>query len=197
MNADGGDQRRLTTRYGVVDSPSLSPDGQWVVYAESGFGGSHIEIQQIDGSDRRSLVRNGGYASDPEFSPDGKHIVYSQGGIYVVPLEGGRIHRLTRRNGLRPDYSPDGSHIVFYEHLGKRLKTFVMRADGSHLHSVPCSSRTPAYSPNGNRLAFSVGAKPTGTDIWTTRLSKPCNRRAVTHLPGAAFDPSWQPLLAG
>jgi Tol biopolymer transport system component len=203
MNADGTNQRRVTGRMGAETSPSLSPDGKWIVYDRGGFGGSSINLVRVNGTGGQMLTSARVDATDPEFSPNGKRVVFTQRnpkGIFTIRPDGTGVHRLTQRNGVNPDYSPNGRQIAFYDYADGGWKTFVMRADGSHMHSLACGSYSPAYAPDGQRLAFSHGATAMrgGTEIWTTRLSTPCGSRSVTDFgSGFAYNPSWQPLPSG
>ena len=68
MNVDGSDQRRLTVTPGMASYPSMSIDGEKVVYTYQGKedSSSNIWIMNSDGSEQKILVRDG---TIPRFSP--------------------------------------------------------------------------------------------------------------------------------
>src|SRR6266545_4720007 len=80
MNADGTGLRRLTTEDNIQHFyPSLSPDGQSVLYAA--FREANVyEIYKLDLNDSTvdRLTNKLGIATAPEFSPDGQRIVFTR-----------------------------------------------------------------------------------------------------------------------
>jgi serine/threonine protein kinase len=113
-----GTPTRITTDPATDDSPSISPDGRFVVF-HSGHGG--IYISDAGGGGERLVVPEG---RDPRFSPDGGSIVYwsgddkqtvASGRIYWLNLaEGAPVQLATRFADARnPIWSSDGRHILF------------------------------------------------------------------------------------
>jgi serine/threonine-protein kinase len=140
-----GDEERLTTKPGVVHTPtSVSPDGQWLAYAE---GGGSIQVTtwvvSLTG-DRtpRVFVKGGGAA---EFSPDGKWVAYqsTESGnleVYLAPFPGpGPRIPVSAGGGESPVWSPDGSEL------------FYTRADRLMFVSI---NRGPTLSVSAPRVLF-------------------------------------------
>jgi len=132
VNADGTGRRALDTgTRGSDHSPSWSPDGRWIVYANT--TNHSIDLISRDGTTGSLLARD---ASSPAWSPDGRVIAYrNRCGIALITPAG---HNVTpsRSHGCRaigrpgsPAWSPDGRKIA----IGSWHRTFVMNGDGSHL----------------------------------------------------------------
>ncbi len=67
---------------GKNPSPTVSPDGRWVAFLESGFGApaADVYIARLDGSDRRLMTHldtGSFYAYAPMWSPDGRWLAVS------------------------------------------------------------------------------------------------------------------------
>jgi Tol biopolymer transport system component len=132
-----------------------------VLLAVLGFGSSQ-------------LLRAGGgvHAVSPASAP----LQLASSGLLVFSrVDAGESHimvvdpsRRTRPRDLGPGWgprwSPDGKQLVFMDgpDRGRRLRLFVMNADGSGRHLLPVPSPgslrfedwAPAWSPDGNRIAF-------------------------------------------
>ncbi len=128
MNADGTGFRRLTTEDNIQHFyPSLSPDGQSVLYA--GFREQNVyEIYKLDLADGSvdRLTNRIGVKTGPEFSPDGERIVFARNNprTQSVPAHG----HGSQRRGCReyPAAVRLGSHLV----TGWKKDPVCLRPDG-------------------------------------------------------------------
>jgi hypothetical protein len=95
MNADGGDQRPVTS--GAVDQdPVWSPDGSRIAFAR----GNEIYVVAARGGAPRNLTRHSSADSEPCWSPDGSLIGFTsdRGGspdIWTMRADGTGARRLT------------------------------------------------------------------------------------------------------
>jgi eukaryotic-like serine/threonine-protein kinase len=139
--ADGsGEEERLTTKADVVQAPtSVSPDGRWLVFDETGRPPAGVEIWRMPLDDARtsagsgqaepadarvpSIVVAGG---DGRVSPDGKWMAYQSLAsgryeIYVQPFGGsGPLQAISTGGGFSPLWSHDGSEL-YYTTLDKLM----------------------------------------------------------------------------
>jgi len=139
MNADGSEQRRLTTdNHAKHFYPSLAPDGQSVVYSSNLGGAGQYEIyeQRLDGSPPRQLTSNIGILTAPEISPDGRQIAFTRAEgdlteIWRMERDGSHPQRVVN-SGWDPSWSPDGQRIVFAAPVtGFGIQLASVRLDGS------------------------------------------------------------------
>jgi len=109
MNADGGGRRQLTSVGGDKNSPAVSPDGRFVVFASGDY---HLWRIDMDGSNLKQLTFSDNEEQDPLVTPDGKWVIFSTWSTgkltpWKVPVDGGRPVQLSdmqlRCNGVSPD----------------------------------------------------------------------------------------------
>ena len=98
---------------------------------------------------------------------------------------GSHQHRLAHLGG-RPNYSPHGRRITF----DRRFRgIWVMRADGSHKRRLTDQQgdSDPAFSPNGERIAFYRGNPQ---QIWVMHTNG-SHAHPVTHGRADSSQPDW------
>jgi Tol biopolymer transport system component len=157
MNADGRNQRRLTTFAG---DPAWSPDSRWIAYSGYGKGVANAFPLVIVGRDgrHRRVIRGRYY--DPSWSPDGKRLVVTSDPDDTTDLvvlgADGRSRKTIRRNvGGGPVWLPNG--LIAFTAADDGID--VVRPDGSggrRLH-VPKEINAFAWAPDGRRFAYTDG----------------------------------------
>ena len=110
MDADGGNQQRLTNNRSNDWSPSWSPDGKRIVFTMSD-NGTEIYVMDADGGNQQRLTNNRSNDDQPAWSPSGKRIAFVSDrdkppdfDIYVMDADGGNPQNLTNnpQNDLQP-----------------------------------------------------------------------------------------------
>jgi Tol biopolymer transport system component len=186
MNADGSDQRQLTSGPDLDERPQISRGipGAYVLFTRRPAPGEprHLFTVYLTGGEPRQLTSGSSDDFEASFSPDGRLIVFVRGlpGPAGGELDGNAelfsirpstegLTRLTHtpRDELRPRYSARG--IVFQRRnaIHSPLYLFAMRRDGSDVKPLvrrKGNSRVGAVSPDGRLLLFNSNG------IWKKRL---------------------------
>ena len=217
MDADGKNQRRLTTNRHDDWDPSWSPDGTRIAFTSSAkvlnvvqahplfvVGGlPQIYVMDADGGNKRRLTDSDFAEWYPSWSPDGTRIAFTSSGamdtagwyIYVVDTDGKNLRELGPESGWYPAWSPDGTRIAFVSGrnaFGNQI--YVMDADGSNQQRLTeglDGNRHPSWSPDGERIAF-VSHKDGNPEIYMMNADGG-NKRRLTRTPAHDWHPSWSP----
>jgi len=101
VNADGTAQRQLTANAATEETPRVSPDGRFIIFASTATGGvPHIWRLDVDGSNATQLTDGAFSDSRPFWSPDGQWIYFhswrsGHGRLWKMPANGGTPQQVT------------------------------------------------------------------------------------------------------
>ncbi len=172
---------RALTSTGTDFAPTISPDGEWIAYTRRSPGQpAEIFLQSLGDRTAVQLTRDLGPVGLPAFSPDGTQIAFSgldhPGAIYLMKRMGGDVRRLTER-GFTPAWSPGGTRIVFgleavtgnpYARDQRDRELVVVDVGtGKQTDTGIKDAVQPAWSPNGQRIAFWGMNEQARRDIYT------------------------------
>ncbi len=195
----------LTYQTGLESSPSLSPDGEFVVYTAIDGGDRDLFLLRVDGQKAINLTEDSPADEDhPAFSPDGRFIAFRSerggGGLFVMGATGESVRRLTSF-GDNPSWSPDGREIVFGTEgrsdpsiREKRSELWVVPASGGEPRRIFAGDAVqPAWSPSGARIAYwAMGLASGIRDVWTIAADGSDPQR-VTDQASVDWDAAWEP----
>jgi TolB protein len=199
MNADGSDQKELTTGLELNASPALSPDGTQIAFAGSTKGNADLYVINVNGSGLRRLTKTYALEASPDWSPTGRQILYTsdQSGtpqLWMMEAEGTGAHRLTYAGNWNDEgtWSPDGSRIAFACRNEGDMNICVMdMATGKTLQLTgEGSNGHPTWSPNGEKIVYQ-SRRSGSTQIYTMDTDGQ-NKRALTD-KGNNSQPVWIP----
>ncbi|MGA2075887.1 MAG: hypothetical protein ABSH52_20550 [Terriglobia bacterium] len=197
MNADGSDQRLVSTGQGRTTCSYFFPDGKHILYSSTHLSspecpprpdyskgyvwGVYSTFRIFYSTDRgqilKQLTQAPGYNAEATLSSDGKKIVFtsSRDGdleIYTMNPDGSDVKRLTHELGYDggPFFSPDGQWIVY------------------RAHHPTAADEVARYKA----LLAQDMVEPMQMDLFVMRADGSEQRR-ITNLGGASFAPFFFP----
>jgi eukaryotic-like serine/threonine-protein kinase len=184
--------------------PSLSPDGNTMVYARRGNGNWDIFSHRLGGFNPQNLSESfSGDDTQPAFSPAGDYIAFRSerdgGGIFVMGASGESVRRLSDKGpAFHPAWSPDNQQVIYTEEnirdprnrqvTPRRLWVVNIKTLEKRLISTEDVAQ-PQWSPGGHRIAYWASNQSSQRDLWTMT---PKGDQVVQLTNDAATD--WNPL---
>jgi Tol biopolymer transport system component len=183
MDSTGGNRRQLTHE-GMNLMPAVSPDGHYLVFISTRAGSRNVWRMDLDGNDPKRLT-SGTVESKPTVSADNRSVIYTsltdgKLSLWRLPSEGGNPVLLVDKQVHAPAVSPDGKFIAYLyaEHFSDEApgKLAIVAFDGGvpvKTFDVPGANIVSnlRWTPAGQSLLFSVGAKSGAMNIWEQMLA--------------------------
>ncbi|HKA22124.1 MAG TPA: protein kinase [Blastocatellia bacterium] len=187
--------------------PSLSPDGNTIVYARRTGSNWDIFSQRVGGFNAQNLTESfSGDDTQPAFSPDGAYIAFRSerdgGGVFVMGASGESIRRLSERGpAYNPAWSPDSQEVIYTEERFRDPRDRMVSPHRLWAVNIKTLEKRlittkdvvqPQWSPDRKRLAYWASDERSQRDIWTM---SPNGEGAVQITNDAATDwnPVWSP----
>jgi dipeptidyl aminopeptidase/acylaminoacyl peptidase len=222
-----GDQpRQLTLGLRTDHHPRFSPDGRTLAFLsdrrpfveeeperpgdrDEREDASQVHVLPLDGGEARRLTDLPRGVTAFEWSPDGRSLVVTSSSHAATYLEDARL----RRKSVRHDHAaPPESDLRFIDRLDYMLNgegfTYdrvdhlwiidVASGAARRLTSGPTAERSPAWSPDGQRIAFVANRRRDRdllerSDIFVAD-ARTGDVAPITHGPKSLFDhPTWLP----
>ena len=206
MNADGSDQKQLTTTAGANFEPTVSDDGRTVVYvSKAADAAQNLWKMNLDDGERAQLT-SGGFDLRPDISPDGRWVVYmsvikDSPTLWKTPIDGGGAPiQLSDKIAAVPRVSPDGRFIAcFYRAQVETYSKFaVLPFEGGEPVKVfdrPSTTFVEAgirWTPDGRALTF-VDNRDGVSNIWLQPLDGSPAKQLTNFTSETIFRFAWSP----
>lgn len=209
---------RLTDGLGDDRLPRFSPDGRQLAFQSFRSGDFHIMAMPASGGAARALTAGPHDDREPAWFPDGRRIAFTSDrngnlDIWQLDIDSGALTALTRdpADDYWPAVSPDGSRIAFVSDRGGLPGLYVQpvgtpasggTVTGAEMVAGGKEGRAsaPAWSPDGNHLAFIRTAEQIGFpaiarhEVVVLDLGTRTTRvLSAPHNDVFPFPPDWQP----
>ncbi len=209
MNADGGRQRRLTSRDDTGASsparlffqfePAWSPDGSSIAFASRRSGTLDVYVMDADGTGTTRLTSGKGNDSHPSWSADGEQIAFERDNdIYVMNADGSSPRRISdpTTEEREPAWSPDGAWIAYIRRTPGTAtrELWIMRPTGAERRALTrrnATVATPGWSPDSSRIAFALNSDGV-YELFTIGIDG-TGLRNVVDTASDNFEPAWSP----
>jgi dipeptidyl aminopeptidase/acylaminoacyl peptidase len=197
-DAAGGPPRQFTSGEARDKRPVWSPDGRSILFVSDRPGptapGStrprHLWVIPTTGGEARRVTQADHGAADAVWSPDGSHIAFT-GKVPMTEKPKSDVKIITR---MKHKFDSEG----FWDNRFKHI--FVVPAAGGPARQITNGDfehREPAWSPDGQRLAFVVNRNDdadysNASDLWLATLATGEMAR-LTASVGPVTMPAWSP----
>lgn len=206
MDADGSNQKQLTTTAGANFDPTVSDDGRTVVYVSKAADATqNLWKMNLDNGERTQLT-NRGYHLRPDISPDGRWVVYMSvikdlPTLWKIPIDGGGAAiQLSDKIASVPRVSSDGRFIAcFYRaQVDTYSKLAILPFDGGE--PVKVFDRPPTtfvgagirWTPDGRALSF-IDNRDGVSNVWLQPLDGSPPKQLTNFTSETIFRFAWSP----
>jgi Tol biopolymer transport system component len=159
------------------------------------FDPSGTEVNPVN------LSNNPASDTRPRYSPDGRTIVFESNrtgasNLWLMNADGTNQRQLTFTTGNSSgNFSPGGDQIVYQSTRDGNFEVYRIDIDGKNdtrLTNNPVEDSLPAWSPLGDKIAYSSRAVDPAADV---HLMNPDGSGSVdlTNSPGEDSWPAWSP----
>ena len=181
---ENGQNATITSRYGSAFSPTLSPDGQWLVYGSRYEDQTGLILRNLKNGDEKWLaypiqrdeqesIAPLGVLPAMSFTPDSKELITSWGGkLYRVPVAGGGATEIPMDVDVELE-------------MGPRLKFEYPISDDKDMTVTQIRDGVP--SPDGTQLAFTALNR-----LYVMRIPDGEPKR-LTKMDMTEAQPTWSP----
>jgi serine/threonine protein kinase/Tol biopolymer transport system component len=193
-----GDLKQVTTGAGPDLSPMPAPANKGIYFVNGRRAGF---LTVYHPQTKQSFDLTNEEATQPALAWDGRHVMYitlsgnaQQGDLWASDVDGNNRVKITSGTELiTSTFTSDASRLVFTATEGGKIKTYIVKADGTGLRQIPWSPEDGGYGsasadPNVVYLG-GTDAGVTGFSIWKVAADGSSVEKLVDNC-GAIWDSS-------
>jgi tricorn protease len=172
----GGIARPVTMHEAHDIYPVFSPDGRMIAFSSNRHGSYDVFVVPVQGGRPKRLTFDSAADIVNDWSPDGKSILFTSGRstafpenleLYSVPVEGGKVRRVSTTEGKDGVVSPKGDRIAYVRGPGSWYRKgyrgssnddiWICNSDGSNncrVTDFDGQDSSPMWSPDGQTLYY-------------------------------------------
>lgn len=197
MNADGTNQKQLTSDPTQEDSPLVSPDGHYIFFDSMRGPLPSIWRMDIDGNNIKQITDKEDYLVG--ITPDGKSIIFTSWrttkmSLWRTSIDGGEAVQISNLFITNASISPDGKSLACRyreENPNVPAKLIILPIEGgppTKTFDLPATvGGTPEWSADGKSLT--VGDSRTGSvNLWSFSLENGQMKQLTDFKPDGFFS---------
>jgi len=200
MNADGTNQKQLTTDPQPDNSPTISPDGRYIVFNSLRGSLPSIWRMNIDGSNLKQLTTQEDYALD--VTPDGRWVVFTswrsgRQTLWRVGIDGGEPVQISDLFITNAAISPDGKSLACWDEKPNSPRRLIILpleggAPTKTFDMPPTAGGHPEWAPDGKSITIYDGRSGT-SNLWLLPLDGGAMKQLTDFNPDGLFARSTSP----
>ncbi len=197
LDPNAGTPKQLTAHAGFSETPTVSPDGRYIVFLSNRNGQEHLWRIDIDGRQPMQLTRGIG-DRQPTFTLDGRAVIFrsqNPSSLFRVGIDGGDPVRMTDRGGFDPNVSPDGKSIAcgYRPAPADKNRFALIPIDGGQPRLIsdwPALFGRLRWTPDGTALAYAARQSGVG-NIWAQPIDGGAPKQLAHWNPAPIFSFDW------
>ena len=204
MNPDGSQQERLTRNNAGDYEPVWSPTGEQILFTSDRDGFRDLYVMEADGSRVRRVFGKSARRAEPTWAPNGDRIAFHtdtpQWSIQTATIHGGNVKQVAfaEWHGGNPSWSANGNEIAFVNNVGGTRRIFIVKLGSDNVRTFLPKKQswmyTPAWSPDGDKLAFTWYRWDIGNKSAIFVANRDGSRLKQVSKPAlGTYSPAWSP----
>ena len=197
---DGQGLEQLTNSHSITLTPALSPNGRHLAYTDFTSGRPALSIKNLE-EKKTTVASKSGVSIAPSWRNNNEVATTlsfeGDQNIYLVNPNGSVSRRVTNSRSIdvSPTFSSDGSRMAFVSSRNGAPQIFIQDIQSGAVKRLTFNGKyntQPAWSPAGNRIAYSTMQSKGETDLFVINADG-TGLQQLTRKSGENEHPSWSP----